>query len=72
MNAEYLSEHLANRIFGFGMRVATWLEPSFSSQTSLTAPSQNQSRKKPCKTTPDYHHQAVAKPSNFSLAEAIT
>jgi hypothetical protein len=32
MNADYLSEHLANRIFGFGMRVATWLEPSISSQ----------------------------------------
>jgi len=32
MNPDYLSEHLANRIFGFGMRVATWLEPSISSQ----------------------------------------
>ena len=32
MNADYLSEHLANRIFGFGMRVATWLEPTISSQ----------------------------------------
>jgi hypothetical protein len=32
MNADYLSEHLTNRIFGFGMRVATWLEPSISSQ----------------------------------------
>ncbi len=32
MNADYLSEHLTNRIFGFGMRVATWLESSISSQ----------------------------------------
>lgn len=32
MNPDYLSEHLANRIFGFGMRVATWLQPSISSQ----------------------------------------
>ena len=32
MNADYLSEHLTNRIFGFGMRVATWLETSISSQ----------------------------------------
>ena len=26
MTPTYLSDHLANRIFGFGMRVATWLE----------------------------------------------
>ena len=31
MNPDYLSEHLANRIFGFGMRVATWLEPPIPS-----------------------------------------
>lgn len=26
MNAEHLADHLTNRVFGFGMRVATWLE----------------------------------------------